>query len=165
MTQIKVRGGAVAIVDPIDAPLADIEGWRLMHGYAVRTGLHGEVIYLHREVARRMCKGLSPNASVGMSSGGRLDCRRQNIKITSVRLVTEWANDEMRGRWPQCLVSPDDWVYLNNQTWRRRHDGPTVNIHGRSLHAVVAMRMGLKGKRIKFRSGNHLDCRRENLYV
>lgn len=74
---IPLTRGAVALVDAADVALVEGSSWHMaVHGYACRTAVKGQTVFMHRLILAP-----PPGFFVDHANGDKLDNRRANLRV------------------------------------------------------------------------------------
>lgn len=120
--EILIKPGCVALVDPIDADLAQFK-WSISNGYAMRKRC---TVVLHRIILeRKINRCLLPGELVDHIDGDRLNNRRSNLRV-----ATQSQNQFNRSK-PRNNTSGFKGV-----SWKKSHKSwqAIIKVHGKHIH-------------------------------
>lgn len=99
MIEIPLSTGDVALIDDVDAELAELHWWLNSRGYVTAKTYHPRrLIRLHRAVMERAIgRPLSSDVDVDHIDGNKFDCRRDNLR-TATRAQNQANRDASKNR-------------------------------------------------------------------
>lgn len=171
--EIRTSKNEIILVDD-DCEFADRKWFVNRDGYLSRTTPDFRHEYLHRLVA-----GLAQHGDerrVYFRDGNRLNCRRENLEVRGFgNAAVNYVGDSVVHIYMRSggffIIDAEDYPIVAGNNWHLRNGyaSRSVTIDIGMQRSVYVHKLVLsdlpEGVRIKFKNGNKLDCRKENLEV